>query len=85
MLGTTQSAAPRTIVIPRQLEGFFRERLTERFADRDDIRIVVDRRVGERRQPRWVSGPGPLSDRRQSERRDTAVVWSLADMPFASS
>ena len=43
MPGTTQSAPPRVIVIPRQLEGFFYERLQARFAGRDDVRVVVDR------------------------------------------
>ena len=85
MPGSTQSAKPKLIVIPRQLEGFFYKRLTQRFADRDDLRVVVDRRAGERRHPRWVTGPGPFSERRQSDRRDRDVVWSLPDMPFSAS
>jgi len=85
MPGSTQSAKPKLIVIPRQLEGFFYERLTQRFAARDDLRVVVDRRAGERRHPRWVTGPGPFSERRQGDRRDRDVVWSLPDMPFSAS
>ena len=85
MPGSTQSAPPRLIVIPRQLEGFFYERLTRQFAGRDDVRVVVDRRSGERRRPRWVSGPGPFSERRHGDRRDPDVVWSLPDMPFSAS
>ena len=86
MPGTTQSAPPRVIVIPRQLEGFFYERLKTRFAGRDDVRVVVDRRVGERRRPRWVSGAGPLTERRsQSDRRAEGAAWSLPDMPFSAS
>ena len=85
MPGTTQSAPPRVIVIPRQLEGFFYERLTSRFADRDDVRVVVDRRVGERRRPRWVSGAGPFTERRHGERRSEVPAWSLPDMPFSTS
>jgi hypothetical protein len=85
MPGSTQSVQPRLIVIPRQLEGFFYERLTQKFADRDDLRVVVDRRAGERRRPRWVSGPGPFSERRHGDRRDGDAVWSLPDMPFSSS
>lgn len=85
MIGTTHSEKSRVIVIPRQLEGFFYERLTTRFADRNDIKVVVDRRIGERRQPRWVAGSGPLSERRQGDRRDDGVAWSLTDMPFAAS
>jgi hypothetical protein len=85
MSGTTQSAPPRVIVIPRQLEGFFYERLTSEFAGRDDVRVVVDRRVGERRRPRWVDGAGPFTERRHTERRAEAVAWSLPDMPFSAS
>jgi hypothetical protein len=85
MPGTTQSAEPRVIVIPRQLEGFFYERLTTRFAGRDDVRVVVDRRTGERRRPRWVSGAGPFTERRHSDRREDSVAWSLPDMPVSAS
>jgi hypothetical protein len=85
MPGPTQSVEPRLIVIPRQLEGFFYERLTQQFAGRDDVKVVVDRRAGERRRPRWVSGAGPFSERRHGERRDGDVVWSLPDMPFSAS
>ena len=85
MPASTQSAHPRLIVIPRQLEGFFYERLTQQFAGRDDVRVVVDRRAGERRHPRWASGPGPFSERRRDDRRDHEVAWSLPDMPFSAS
>jgi hypothetical protein len=80
------SAPPRVIVIPRQLEGFFYERLCGEFAGRDDVRVVVDRRVGERRRPRWVNGAGPFSERRQGrDRRAETPAWSLPDMPFSAS
>ena len=86
MPGTTQSAPPRVIVIPRQLEGFFYERLKAQFAERDDVRVVVDQRVGERRRPRWVSGAGPFTERRShTDRRDESPAWSLPDMPFPAS
>ena len=85
MPGSTQSVQPRLIVIPRQLEGFFYERLTQQFAGREDLRVVVDRRGGERRHPRWVSGTGPLSERRRGDRRDPDIAWSLPDMPFSAS
>jgi len=85
MPGSTQSVQPRLIMIPRQLEGFFYERLTQQFDGRDDVRVVVDRRAGERRRPRWVIGPGPFSERRRGDRRDRDVVWSLPDMPFCAS
>ena len=85
MPGTIQSSPPKLLVVPRQLEGFFYERLSQRFAERTDVKVVVDRRAGERRHDRWVSGPGPLSERRGSDRRDNEVLWSLPDMPFAAS
>ena len=86
MPGTTQSAPPRVIVIPRQLEGFFYERLKAQFAERDDVRVVVDRRAGERRRPRWVNGAGPFSERRNRyDRRTESPAWSLPDMPFSAS
>ena len=85
-MSVTTSAPPRVIVIPRQLEGFFFDRLTKEFAGRDDVRVVVDRRVGERRQPRYVSGAGPFSERRAGrDRRTEPPVWSLADMPYSAS
>jgi len=82
---TTQSAQPRLIVIPRQLEGYFYDRLTTSFAERSDVKVVVDRRTGERRRPRWVSGSGPFTERRHGDRRTGTAVWSLPDMPFSAS
>jgi hypothetical protein len=85
MAGTTQSERPRVIVIPRPLESHFYEQLAERFAGREDVTVVVDRRTGERRRDRWVSGPGPFSERRRGDRRDQVTAWSLPDMPFSTS
>ncbi|MFA4964254.1 MAG: hypothetical protein WC709_01240 [Thermoleophilia bacterium] len=85
MPAMAQSARPKMIVIPRPLEGYFYERLRSRFSARPDVTIVVDRRVGERRRDRWVSGPGPLSERRSGDRREDDIVWSLDDMPFSIS
>jgi hypothetical protein len=84
MPGTTHSVEPRVIVIPRELEEFFYERLTATFAEREDVRVVVDRRTGERRRPRWVSGSGPFTERRRGDRRAGGVRWSLPDMPFSA-
>jgi len=82
----TTSAPPRVIVIPRQLEGFFLNRLSREFAGRDDVRVVVERRVGERRQLRYVGGAGPFTDRRGGrDRREDTAAWSLPDMPYAAS
>jgi len=82
----TTSAPPRVLVIPRQLEGFFYDRLSKEFAGRDDVRVVVDRRVGERRRPRYVSGAGPFTERRAGhDRRAELPTWSLPDMPYSAS
>lgn len=81
-----EATRPKIIVVPRPLEGFFRTRLEERYAGRDDVRVIVDRRVGERRRAdRYVCGPSPLSDRRRHERRARDVAWSLPDMPLSFS
>lgn len=81
-----EATHPKTIVVPRPLEAFFRAQLEERYADRDDVRVVVDRRIGERRRSdRYVCGPSPLSDRRRQDRRDRDVAWSLPDMPLSVS
>jgi len=85
MPGSTRTVESKVIVIPRPLEGFFYPRLSEHYASRDDMKVVVDRRVGERRRDRWVSGPGPFSERRHGDRRGQAEPWSLEDMPFAAS
>jgi len=85
MSETTQSIQTRVLVIPRQLEEYFYERLTQRFEERDDVRVIVDRRAGQRRQQRWVSGPGPLAERRRGERRDASARWTLAEMPVSMS
>jgi len=79
-------SAQKVIIIPQQLEDYFLERLSRVYEGRHDVRVVVDRRAGERRRPRWVSGPGPFSERRQGDRRETdEVSWSLPDMPFSAS
>ena len=76
----------KVIVIPQQLEDYFLERLSRVYAGREDVRVVVDRRVGERRRPRWVSGSGPFSERRHGDRREAdEVSWSLPEMPFSAS
>jgi hypothetical protein len=80
------AAQLRTIVVPRELEEFFYDRLRERFASRADLTIVVDRRRAERRRPSpYRVGPGPLAERRRCERRNDGPRWSLAEMPFSAS
>ena len=82
---TADGVQTKVIVIPRQLEQFFYQRLSARYAERGDVHVVVDRRLGERRARRWTAGPEPLTDRRHTERRDSAAAWTLPDMPFAVS
>lgn len=86
MAQVAEAGQKKVIVVPRPLEAFFYERLRERYAGRDDVEVVVDRRVGERRRrDRYVCGPGPLSERRQGDRRTSAVSWSLPEMPLSAS
>jgi hypothetical protein len=76
----------RTIVIPRELEAFFFDRLRERYQQRSDVEVIVDRRQTERRRPSpYRVSPGPLAERRRRERRDERPRWSLPEMPFAAS
>jgi hypothetical protein len=85
MSASTQGARHKVLVIPRQLEGFFYERLSERYSERGDVKVIVERRAAERRRGRWDDDPGSVSERRGRERRGEEVVWSLAEMPFAAS
>ena len=79
-----QQASPevKTIIVPRELEEFFAQRLEARYAGRGDVQVLVDRRRAERRVGR---GPRPEPDRRSTERRVLAGWWSLPDMPFETS
>jgi hypothetical protein len=75
-----RTAGPRVIVVPRPLAAHFHERLSRVYGDRTDVRVIVDRRNGDRR----TRALGPLDDtgeRRNTERRLAAPSWSLADMP----
>ncbi|HQG02777.1 MAG TPA: hypothetical protein PLT83_01110 [Thermoleophilia bacterium] len=77
---------PKIVVVPRPLVTFFFARLQQRYAGRDDVQVIVDRRVGERRRAdRYVCGPNPLSDRRRQDRRHRDAAWSLPDMPLSVS
>jgi hypothetical protein len=80
MVGASESRT-KVIVVPRSLEGFFYERLSRQFAHRGDVRVIVDRRNGDRRLTRRLSGQGAPTDRRRGQRRRERVVWNLAEMP----
>jgi hypothetical protein len=73
----------RVIVVPRPLAAYFYERLSRLYAGRPDVRVVVDRRVGDRR--RSPASALNMSERRTGDRRADAVYWSLEEMPFAAS
>jgi hypothetical protein len=78
------SAQPKIIVVPKQLEGFFYERLRERYAGRGDVMVVVDRRGAERRCS-GLAAQARLKERRRGERRSATGSWSLDEMPFAGA
>ena len=63
------STEVKTIVVPKALEEFFAHRLESRYAERGDVRVIVDRRQAERRV-----GTGPRPDE-----RETAYVIAWVD------
>jgi hypothetical protein len=73
----------RVIVVPRPLAAYFYERLSELYSGRPDVRVVVDRRVEQRR--RAPARPLNVAERRTGDRRADTVYWSLEEMPFAAS
>jgi hypothetical protein len=74
------ASRPRVIVIPKPLAGYFYERLCRQYEGRQEVTVVVDRRVTERRR----AAASRLPERRTGERRANEVYWSLEEMPFAS-
>jgi len=73
-----QLDAARTIVVPRPLVPYFHDRLVRLYADRPDIEVVIDRRIGERRRRQTVAR---INERRRGERRMHDHPWSLLEMP----
>ena len=84
MAAADVNAQPKIIVVPKQLEGFFYDRLRQRYAGRGDVMVVVDRRQNDRRRSR-MPAPAPLRERRRGERRSAQGSWSLDEMPFAGA
>ena len=85
-MASQTAAQTRTIVIPNGLESFFYGRLSERYKDRRDVKVIVDRRSNERRRSEpCEAGATSSSERRSSSRRNEGPRWSLADMPFSAS
>jgi len=88
MTEAKKDPAVKTIVVPKALEDFFAEKLRTRYAERDDVEIIIDRRDGERRHGNGNgNGNGDKekitdAERRELERRVLAGWWSLPDLPF---
>ena len=74
----------RVIVVPKPLAAFFYARLSQLYADRPDVQVVVDRRVAQRRRSADAP-PRQVSERRAADRRADAIYWSLEEMPFAAA
>ena len=75
----------KVVVVPRGLEEFFRERLERRYEGHENVRVIIDRRRGERRlRGSKDRGTGTAAERRRADRRDRQASWSLPDMPFTS-
>jgi hypothetical protein len=86
MASVAESNNTKIIVVPRALEGFFLQRLRELYSSRPEVKIVVDKRVGDRRTgDRYICHASELSNRRESDRRESVGEWSLPKMPFAAS
>ncbi len=84
MAAADVSAQPKIIVVPRQLEAFFYEKLRQRYAGRGDVVVIVDRRQRDRRREGALA-LAPIKERRRGERRRAAASWSLEDMPFTGA
>ena len=86
MTDTVKSRIRKIVVVPQELEGFFGDRLSKIYAGKPDVAVVVNKRDGDRRdRDRYVCAPGPLTNRRTSDRRNAGSQWSLPKMPFAAS
>jgi len=63
-------------VIPEELEGELLEKLTEYYADDDNVTVIIDRR---RVQRRWTDEPPARGD--QLERRDRRRARVAGEFP----
>src|SRR5712692_2094547 len=59
-------------IVARQLPDVY-EHLREQFGREPDVEVILDRRIGERRQDR-TRKPRARADRRQADRRQNALV-----------
>ncbi|MEZ5126026.1 MAG: hypothetical protein R2826_07240 [Thermoleophilia bacterium] len=84
MAEVAEKAHPRVIVIPRQLEGYFFRRLSDVYAGRSDVDVIVDRRASRRSSDRPADIFRSSADRRHQSRREQ-TTWKLPDMPILQS
>ena len=83
MIETMNTLPSRVIVVPRPLEGFFYERLARHFSRDERVRVVVDRRMDERRDQNRERDHKVRTERRTGQRRRVPTIWRLSDMPVA--
>lgn len=83
MIETTNTLPSRVIVIPRPLEDFFYERLARHYAQDEGVRVVIDRRMSERRDLDREHDHRVRIERRTGQRRRVSSIWKLSDMPNA--
>lgn len=74
----------RVIVVPRPLTHHFLELLQQRYGDRREVEVVVDRRYGERRCGTTNAPPGH-TERRRQERRTAFTGWCLPELPMRTA
>lgn len=66
-------------VVPEELSGELYERLNEYYADDPNVKVIVDRRKGDRR------GPSSRADGEQRQRRDRRRARVPGEFPPVSS
>ena len=70
--GTVRRKRRTLFVVSRDDPARF-ESLSEAFASDDDVKVIFDRRHGERRRRTQA----PLTERRERDRRSAARAWAL--------
>jgi hypothetical protein len=61
-------------VVPPELGDEVYERLKEHYKDNPNVKVIRDRREGERRQDRCAGGERQLRDRRRRRHSDTTSI-----------
>lgn len=84
MKQTSDNRPSRVIVVPRPLADHFQDRLRHVYADRPEVVVLIDRRLGERRRDVGDT-PSHSAERRRADRRLGAAAWSLPELPVRSA